>query len=338
MNQNQLKELAVKYCIEDLTDSSRPGTFLANVICRIELAPDFIPEITKECLEKAKLKALLKYACKQISFAEYLNIARSEQKERDKQAAINAERNRKRKTLNAERNRKIETLNKLFQNYDLDAFLINHGDIQKLKKIIGKANQDLRLNQNEIAWLMIARKGNYYGYYTQNLREKYHKNEADFFSTEFKKTKNPWDAINASSHFRKCHHSKNADTLLTSIDATNLKSKKIKSALKTTFGGVKRDLKKFEDALSFGNKAHILTPNDFRPCTLLGAVNIEIGNYGEGQSWYAKAIKRGATEKSIDDDLRSIFMRSKEPERNNLAEFLYKNDPKRYRWVKKWLK
>jgi len=37
-----------------------------------------------------------------------------------------------------------------------------------------------------------------------------------------------------------------------------------------------------------GKEAHLLTPRDFRPCTLLGAVNVEIGNYDLGQSWYKK--------------------------------------------------
>lgn len=256
-----------------------------------------------------------------------MKSARSEQKKRAKQAAINAEKNQKRKIVK-----------KLLRKYDLTESLVENGDIHRLKKIIEKANQGLRLNQDEIAWLMIARKGNYYGYYTQPLREKYHENEAEFFSTEFKRTRNPWDAINASSHFRKCRQSKKANTFLMNINATNLKTKKIKSAFKTTFGGVKRDLKKFEDALSFGNQAHIFTPNNFRPCTLLGAVNIELGNYEEGQSWYKKAIKRGATEKSIDDDLRSIFMRSEKSKRDDLAKFLYKNNPDRYSWVKKYLR
>lgn len=327
MDQNQLKALTVKYCLEDLTDSSRPGTFLSNVIRRLELAPDFIPEITKKYLEEAKLKTLLRYACKQISFAEYLEIARSEQKKRIKQEAIRAEKNRKRKLVK-----------KLFRKYDLPESLINNADYQKLKKIIEKADQGLRLDQNEIVWLMIARKGNDYGYYTHKLRERYHENEADFFSMKFKKTENPWDAINASSHFRKCHQSKKANTFLMKINDTILKTKKVKSAFKTTFGGVKRDLKKFDEALSFGNKAHILTPNNFQPCTLLGAVNIELGQYEEGQLWYKKAIKRGATEKLIDDDLRSIFMRADKSKRNELAKFLYKNDPNRYSWVNKYIK
>ena len=321
-----------------MSDASARGTFLANVIQRLELAPDFIPEITKIHLKKTKLKALLRYASKQISFTEYSKDARLEQKERIKQASIKVAIIQKRKAVITKKNQKRKIVEKLFQKYDLTVSSINNGDIQKLKRIIEKADQGLKLDQNEIVWLMTARKRNYVGYYTQKLRVKYHKNEANFFLTEFKRTKNPWDAINASSHFRKCHQSKKANTFLMNINVTHLKSKKIKSALKTTFGGVKRDLKEFEEALSFGNKAHILTPNDFRPCTLLGAVNIELGNYEEGQSWYKKAIKRGTTEKSIDDDLRSIFMRSEKCKRNELAEFLYKNDPNRYSWVKKYLK
>lgn len=118
------------------------------------------------------------------------------------------------------------------------------------------------------------------------------------------------------------------------INDTILKTKKVKSAFRTTFGGVKRDLKEFDKALSFGNQAHIITPNNFRPCTLLGAVNMELGKYEEGQSWYEKARKLGAPQKLIDDDLRSILMGSDKSKRKDLAKFLYKNDPDRYSWIK----
>lgn len=138
MDKNQLKGLAVKYCLEDLTDSSKPGTFLSNLIRRLELAPDFMPEITKEYLEKAKLKTLLRYACKQISFDEYLKNARSEQKERVKQETIRAEKNRKR-TL----------VKRLFQKYDLPVSSVEKADYQKLKTIIEKVDQGSRLDENE---------------------------------------------------------------------------------------------------------------------------------------------------------------------------------------------
>jgi len=41
-------------------------------------------------------------------------------------------------------------------------------------------------------------------------------------------------------------------------------------------------LKAKNDALMLGENAHKLTPKDFRPCTLLGAVNMENGSYDLG--------------------------------------------------------
>jgi hypothetical protein len=123
--------------------------------------------------------------------------------------------------------------------------------------------------------------------------------------------------------------------MLTAIALPRLKNSRLKSAVCTTHGGVKRDLRKFEDALSFGEQAHLLTPKDFRPCTLLGAVNIEIGNYDLGQAWYKKAVERGASEKSVDDDLRSIFMRAEKSKQEALLDHLLRIDPVRYSWVKK---
>jgi hypothetical protein len=337
MNQNKLKKLAIKYYIEDIPESSIPGSFLANLINRIEVAPDFIPEVTKNCLRKKQLRSLLKYACKQISLKEFSEAAIAEQSKRKLEAEQIKKKQIKQAAINAEKNKKRKIINKILKKYDLSISFINHGDIKKLKYIIEKADHGSRLNQDEIAWLMITRKGHHAGYYTQKLREKYHSNEAEFYSLKFIRTKNPWDIINASSHFRKCNQSRKANLILIKINADKFKSKKIKSAFNTTFGGVKRDLKNLDEALSLGSEAHLLTPKDFRPCTLLGAVNIEIGNYDEGQSWYKKAIERGATEKSVDDDLRSIFMRLDKSNRKDLAIFLYENDPERYSWVKKYI-
>ena len=152
---------------------------------------------------------------------------------------------------------------------------------------------------------------------------------------EFKKRKDPWFAVNASSHYRKCAKAKIADSMLNAIAVSRLKKTKLKSAICTTHSGVKRDLKKYDDALALGEKAHKLTQNDFRPCTLLGAVNMEIGKHTLGESWYEKAIERGASEKSVDDDLRSIFMRADPARREELRAYLLKKDPYRYSWAKK---
>ena len=204
--------------------------------------------------------------------------------------------------------------------------------------ILSKVNRRIRLSQDELAWLMVSRRGIYFGYYTQKLREKYHRIEAEYYLAKYQKSKNPWDIINCSSHFRKCNCANKANSVLVKINTSKFKAKKIESAFNTTYGGVKRDLCAYNEAIELGNKAHTLTPDDFRPCTLLGAVNIELGHYAEGQSWYQKAIERGAPEKSVDDDLRSIFKRFEKSKRKDLAVFLFKNEPERYGWVQKYLK
>jgi hypothetical protein len=78
--------------------------------------------------------------------------------------------------------------------------------------------------------------------------------------------------------------------MLNTIDVSTLKDLKLKSALCTTHGGVKRDLKRYDEALGLGEQAHLFTPQDFRPCTLLGAVNMEIGHYDLGQSSIGKLL------------------------------------------------
>jgi hypothetical protein len=55
----------------------------------------------------------------------------------------------------------------------------------KTDRLLEKAERGSRLNQDEIAWLMISRNGSYFGYYTEKVREKYHRMEAEDFSIEF---------------------------------------------------------------------------------------------------------------------------------------------------------
>lgn len=337
MKQKNLKDIAIKYCVEDLPESLIPGSALAIVISRLELAPDFIPEATISYLKKSKFYNLLNYACKEISFVEYSSVAKSEQQQRKLAAEKAKIEQAKNAAINAEKNKKKQIFRILFNKYDINLSFVIADDIPKLKTILEKAERNARLDQDEIAWLMISRRGSCFGYYTDKVRKKYHRIEAEYFSKKFQNSNNPWDAINASSHFRKCNQATKAEKTLVNIDSSKLKSKKVESAFHTTYGGVKRDLEKFIEAINYGNKAHLLTPSDFRPCTLLGAVNMEIKNYEEGQSWYRKAVERGATQKSVDDDLRSIFMRSDKLKRKELGTFLYNNDPERYGWVKKYI-
>lgn len=95
-----------------------------------------------------------------------------------------------------------------------------------------------------------------------------------------------------------------------------------------------RDLNELNQAMQLGIQAHQLTPEDFRPCTLLGAVNFELGSYEAGQEWYAKAVKRGAEQRVIDYDLRGILLRATAAKRMEIEQFLLRQDQARYQWVK----
>ena len=196
-------------------------------------------------------------------------------------------------------------------------------------KILRCVDNGNRLSEGDIAWLYLDGEK----YFTNLLRNRFHSNEANFYTSEFKKQKDPWLVVNASSHYRKCGKSQVADLMLDTIKVSGLKNVKLKSAIYTTHGGVKRDLNKSKDALMLGEKAHELTKKDFRPCTLLGAVNMETGSYDLGQAWYAKAIENGFSEKSMDYELKSIFKRANKSDKNSLRCHLLEIDPKRYSWV-----
>lgn len=141
-------------------------------------------------------------------------------------------------------------------------------------------------------------------------------------------------AVNASGHFRKCDRSSDAESPLKPIVVEQQKSRKLKSALCTTRGGVMRDLGNLGEAQRLGMDAHAFKSDDYRPCTLLGAIHMEMGEYSVGQEWYAKAVERGATVESVDQDLRSVFFRSAPARQAEMREFLLGENPVRYAWAR----
>jgi hypothetical protein len=348
-----LMDVAIKYRVEDLRGASIPGSRMTKILEQLE-SGQLLSNFTLEFLRPRGFLALYRFAQKEISFTDYLKAAEPEKSERCSAAEIKARKEEadqkvKREALQASAKREFERAaakkraydndpkniarakqNELRERYDLSYF-IEQSDFPKIMNILRRVDNGIRLSEKEIVWL--TTKGR--EYYTIELREGYHWNEAEFYTGEFKKSKDPWSAVNASSHYRKCGRARTADSLLTTIGISKLKNARLKSALCTTHGGVKRDLRKYDDALNLGEQAHLFTPKDFRPCTLLGAVNIEIGHYDLGQSWYRKAVERGASEKSVDDDLRSIFMRAEKSKQEELRDHLLDIDPARYSWVKK---
>jgi tetratricopeptide (TPR) repeat protein len=217
---------------------------------------------------------------------------------------------------------------KLRTRYGIDTY-VEPPCFGRLMDILKRVDAGQRLSDEDFVWLSSVGKD----YFTEELRAAYHRLEADFFAGEFKKTRDPWAVVNASGHYRKCNCAGEADSLLGTISVEQQKSPKLKSALCTTHGGVMRDRGRWNEALRLGEKAHAFRPDDYRPCTLLGAVYMETGNYNLGQEWYAKAVERGATLDSVDQDLRNIFFRADEAKQIEMREFLLREDSIRYAWV-----
>lgn len=207
-------------------------------------------------------------------------------------------------------------------------FFVGKSAYPKLMKLLRQVNSGSRLHENDVVWLTAK------GYFTDRLKQVYHSNEAKHFREKFNKSNDYWDAVNASSHYRQSKEPEKADTFLSGIDVAHLrKPDRLKAALWTTHGGVKRDLDDREGALELAMLAHNIAPSSFMPCTLIGAINIERGHYAEGGHWYEKAIQRGFTDRKMDSELRTIFNRASKEDKANLKKYLLGIDPHRYSWV-----
>jgi len=169
-------------------------------------------------------------------------------------------------------------------------------------------------------------------YWTPQLRQTHHKILAEQAAVGWQNTKDFWQAINSCGHWRKAGVPDNR--LRIAKEALEQEPRpNARSALLTTGGGALRDLRQRAEAVQFGSEAHLLTPGDFRPCTLLGAVHIEMGDIVIGAEWYEKAEARGATREMIDRDLASILRAAPQDRRVQFKTALKEYDASRYNWL-----
>ncbi|GAC27407.1 hypothetical protein GPAL_0527 [Glaciecola pallidula DSM 14239 = ACAM 615] len=162
-------------------------------------------------------------------------------------------------------------------------------------------------NEEDFFWL--EEKGFTNDLTTQALHAFYLK-RGKIHLAKWKKDNAPWGLVNAIADYRR---SKSSQEILGEIQSNypftfSKGNKQLNSALLTTSGGVYRDLFRYTESLKLGTEAHILNPSNYRPCTLVGASNILLGDMNEGHSWYQKAIERGFKPESYDKELRSIYM------------------------------
>jgi hypothetical protein len=347
-----------RYFVNDLPGASIPATRLRNIINNLDQG--HLPTtLALNYIQQQGLAALHRLALREITYEEFCKAAIAEQAQRGLAAEalqqikeaerLVREKEQKayeaawvardmRERQQAEEARRARESDPTFiakmksqqlrARYGIDGF-IEKQSFSRLMNILHRFDSGNRLTDEDVLWLTIEGKD----YYSINLQRAFHEREAEFYASEYKRTSDPWMAVNASGHYRKCDQAKQAHDLLTAVPADRPKAPKLRSAICTTHGGVMRDLKRLDEALNLGTQAHSLTPNDFRPCTLLGAVNFELGHYSIGQEWHRKAIERGASERSIDSDLRGIFLRADQTKREEIKIILLREDPVRYRWV-----
>ncbi len=343
--------IADKYFLSDVPGAAVPASRLSTVLENIERGKQ-LSATALEYLRQQGYTALIGLATGVSSYEEFSIPARAEQEKRES-AASDARRKEEAERLRViaetaaraaartaeyERQRRIQESDpkylakvknqRLRAKYGLDQF-IEKDSYNHLMSILHRIDGGARFNDEDVLWLTTEGED----YYSDELRFEYHSREAAFFASEFARTRDPWNAVNASGHFRKCDGAIAAHELLESVASDALKTPKLKSAVRTTHGGVMRDLMRFDEALRYGTEAHVITDRDFRPCTLLGAVNFELGNYESARDWYAKAAERGASERSIDGELRGIYMRADKSKRDEIRAFLIREDPVRYNWA-----
>lgn len=352
MKQNKLKEIAIKYQVDDLPSSIIPGSRLANILVQLDTSENSITDYSIKFLQKLNLTALCRYAKKEISYHDFVNqakielpkrvlaaktkIAKEKETKKEKKISLLAKSKATMQKV-AQQRRAYENdpkiiakrkLRELKEKYGFD-FFIEKEDYAKVMYIIRKIEGNLRLSEKDIVWLTTEGEE----YFTPELKRSYHKHEAEHYELKFTKDKNAWSAVNASSHYRKCELPKNSLLLLSKINFSKIRNSHLKSAICTTKGGSLRDLGELQNALKLATEAHSYDTKSFHPCTLLGAVNYEIGNFTEGVAWFKKAEKRGASKGSVDNELRSIYKRANKEKQEDLKQHLLNLDPNRYNWV-----
>jgi len=290
MSNSTLYKIAQHFCLSDIPGATVPATRLSNELDSLHHKRP-LTALSLKYLEEQKLTDLHRLATGQITYQTYLAAASAAQQVR-KQAAETErqvkEAERLAKEAEWERKYKLECEaaeaariaresdpkyiaqmkpQALRRKYGMDH--IDQPLYQPMMDILKRVDSGNRLAEDDFVWLNTAAKQ----HFTAELRQAYHLREAEFFASEYHRTLGPWNAVNASKHYRKCDQPEKALELLDSVPAGRPKDSKTKSAMCTTRGGVMRDLGQLDEARQLGEQGHEYKPQDFHPCTLLGAVH-----------------------------------------------------------------
>ncbi len=258
----------------------------------------------------------------------------------------------------------IEHYTQLTDEYDVLNCLNNQDKLLsydcKLYPILKKLDKGKRLVPEEAAWLHAEK----LLYPEQKIFTTYHKNEARFYEHEYKRSDNKWNLANASSHWRKAGEPEQALKQTDKLNFKKIKDKRLKSALLTTKGGAFRDMSALDQAEQSALQAINAHSNTHHPYTLMGALCYETGRYVQGDEYFEEAIKREASPRDEDAEIKRIIEKAdknqcieivlyrlqkdmngtkriiwklNEQKREEIATFLLEEDKVKYRWAKDYV-
>ncbi len=332
------KDIAVAFFLDDIPGVNIPGTSMCGVLETIKSSRP-ITVFQQDFLRRNGYEALLLFALGELDMAAFRARAQREQQGRlvasaaakEREVAEKARReeitNRKNAAIFAEQTKKLERRRKLRELPDRFGLpFVEGADFKRVNRILRSVADGQPIQKDELVWLGSGGSE----YWTDKLRTAHHQNMARILSDEWHQTGDVWKAINACGHWRKAALPEKGLSIAETALVQPVKGDKAHSALLTTSGGALRDLRRLEDAARLGKEAHSLTPNDFRPCTLLGAVHIELGQHVTGAKWYDMAEARGASRNLIDRELQSILKAAAQEERTQIREALKAHDASRY--------
>ena len=338
--------LAEKYLVDDLPGAALVGARLNGILQKIE-AGETLTALAQAFLTSGRYDSLLALATGKIDRPTFEEAAARERSDRIQSAKDEADR------AAAEQARKAEAMDAAakarFAAMENDPVLRRKREARELRdqfgigfietehypramRLLKQVASGNRLTAEDVAWLSTEA----VDCWTDALQKAWHRLEAEALTKAWAETGDLWDAVNASAHWRKVGEASQAlEVTGAALDKAG-RNPKPQSALLTTRGGAMRDAGRLNEARALGLEAHEMTPTDFRPCTLLGAVSMELGDLAAGHEWYAKAEALGAERRAIDQELRALLIRSKPNERDRIGAYLLEQDPERFAWLRKW--
>lgn len=346
MSSSRQTGLAEKYLVDDLPGAALAGARLNGILQKIE-AGDTVSALAQTFLASSGLHALLAFATSQIDQDAFCDQAARERSDRIKKAKIEAdeaaaEQARKKEAMNAAVKARFDAmqndpaLRKKSEARELrnrfDIGFVEREHFPRVMRLLKQVSGGKRLTPDDVAWLSTEASD----YWTDALQRAWHRLEAEALTKAWKSGNKLWDAVNASAHWRKADDPEMALSITAAALEKANPNPKLRSALLTTRGGAMRDVDRLTDAKGHGAEAHELTPADFRPCTLLGAVSMELGDIAAGHDWYAKAEALGADRDTVDQELRALLIRSKPDAHDRIRSYLLAEDPERFAWLRKW--